>query len=226
MDYIIIVAGGKGMRMGAEVPKQFLPIGGKPILMHTIESFHEYNPELEIILVLPKSQHEYWKQLCTEHNFNVSHTIINGGDTRFESSRNGLAAIPDEEIGVAGIHDGVRPFVSKEVIDNCFETARDDFAAIPVLPVTDTIRYVDKQGGGKNVMRSDYRVVQTPQVFDIQLLKQAYNTDYQESFTDDASVVESLGCQATMVEGNRENIKITTPFDIIIAEALLKSQQK
>jgi len=226
MDYIIIVAGGKGMRMGAEVPKQFLPIGGKPILMHTIESFHEYNPELEIILVLPKSQHEYWKQLCTEHNFNVSHTIINGGDTRFESSRNGLAAIPDEEIGVAGIHDGVRPFVSKEVIDNCFETARDDFAAIPVLPVTDTIRYVDKQGGGKNVMRSDYRVVQTPQVFDIQLLKQAYNADYQESFTDDASVVESLGCQATMVEGNRENIKITTPFDIIIAEALLKSQQK
>jgi 2-C-methyl-D-erythritol 4-phosphate cytidylyltransferase len=226
MDYIIIVAGGKGMRMGAEVPKQFLPIGGKPILMHTIESFHEYNPELEIILVLPKSQHEYWKQLCTEHNFNVSHTIINGGDTRFESSRNGLAAIPDEEIGVAGIHDGVRPFVSKEVIDNCFETARDDFAAIPVLPVTDTIRYVDKQGGGKNVMRSDYRVVQTPQVFDIQLLKQAYNADYQESFTDDASVVESLGCQATMVEGNRENIKITTPFDIIVAEALLKSQQK
>ena len=226
MDYIIIVAGGKGMRMGAEVPKQFLSIGGKPILMHTIESFHEYNPELEIILVLPKSQHEYWKQLCTEHNFNVSHTIINGGDTRFESSRNGLAAIPDEEIGVAGIHDGVRPFVSKEVIDNCFETARDDFAAIPVLPVTDTIRYVDKQGGGKNVMRSDYRVVQTPQVFDIQLLKQAYNADYQESFTDDASVVESLGCQATMVEGNRENIKITTPFDIIIAEALLKSQQK
>lgn len=226
MDYIIIVAGGKGMRMGADIPKQFLSIGGKPILMRTIERFHEYNPELGIILVLPKSQHEYWKQLCTEHNFNVSHTIVNGGDTRFESSRNGLAAIPDEEIGVAGIHDGVRPFASKEVIENCFETARDDFAAIPVLPVTDTIRYVDKQGGGKNVMRSDYRVVQTPQVFDIQLLKQAYNADYQESFTDDASVVESLGCQATMVEGNRENIKITTPFDIIVAEALLKSQQK
>ncbi len=226
MDYIIIVAGGKGMRMGADTPKQFLSIGGKPILMRTIERFHEYNPELGIILVLPQSQQEYWKQLCTEHNFEVNHTIVNGGDTRFESSRNGLAAIPDEEIGVAGIHDGVRPFASKEVIENCFETARDDFAAIPVLPVTDTIRYVDKQGGGKNVMRSDYRVVQTPQVFDIQLLKQAYNTDYQESFTDDASVVESLGCQATMVEGNRENIKITTPFDIIIAEALLKSQQK
>lgn len=226
MDYIIIVAGGKGMRMGADIPKQFLPIDGKPILMRTIERFHEYNPELGIILVLPQSQQEYWKQLCVEHNFKVSHTIVNGGETRFESSRNGLAAIPDEEIGVAGIHDGVRPFVSKEVIDNCFETARDDFAAIPVLPVTDTIRYVDKQGGGKNVMRSDYRVVQTPQVFDIQLLKQAYNADYQESFTDDASVVESLGCQATMVEGNRENIKITTPFDIIIAEALLKAQQK
>ncbi|MDN5552619.1 2-C-methyl-D-erythritol 4-phosphate cytidylyltransferase [Prevotella sp.] len=226
MDYIIIVAGGKGMRMGADIPKQFLPIDGKPILMRTIERFYEYNPELGIILVLPQSQQEYWKQLCMEHNFKVSHTIVNGGETRFESSRNGLAAIPDEEIGVAGIHDGVRPFVSKEVIDNCFETARDDFAAIPVMPVTDTIRYVDKQGGGKNVMRSDYRVVQTPQVFDIQLLKQAYNAEYQESFTDDASVVESLGCQATMVEGNRENIKITTPFDIIVAKALLKSQQK
>ena len=225
MDYIIIVAGGKGMRMGADIPKQFLSIGGKPILMRTIERFHEYNPELGIILVLPQSQQEYWKQLCTEHNFEVNHTIVNGGDTRFESSRNGLATIPDEEIGVAGIHDGVRPLVSKEVIDNCFETARDDFAAIPVMPVTDTIRYVDKQGGGRNVMRSDYRVVQTPQVFDIQLLKHAYNAEYQESFTDDASVVESLGCQATMVDGNRENIKITTPFDIIVAEALLKSQQ-
>ncbi|BCS85550.1 2-C-methyl-D-erythritol 4-phosphate cytidylyltransferase [Prevotella herbatica] len=226
MDYIIIVAGGKGMRMGTDIPKQFIPIGGKPILMRTIEKFHEYNSELGIILVLPQSQQEYWKQLCIEHSFEVNHTIVNGGETRFDSSRNGLAAIPDEEIGVTGIHDGVRPFVSKEVIDNCFETARDDFAAIPVLPVTDTIRYVDKQGGGKNVMRSDYRVVQTPQVFDIQLLKQAYNADYQESFTDDASVVESLGCQATMVEGNRENIKITTPFDIIVAEALLKAQQK
>jgi 2-C-methyl-D-erythritol 4-phosphate cytidylyltransferase len=226
MDYIIIVAGGKGMRMGADIPKQFLPIGGKPILMHTIERFHEYNNELGIILVLPKSQQEYWKQLCREYDFDISHTIVNGGDTRFESSRNGLTAIPDEEIGVVGIHDGVRPFVSKEVIDNCFETAKDDFAAIPVMPVTDTIRYVDKQGGGKNVMRNDYRVVQTPQVFDIQLLKRAYDADYQESFTDDASVVEALGCQATMVDGNRENIKITTPFDIIIAEALLKSQQE
>ena len=225
MDYIIIVAGGKGMRMGTDIPKQFLPIGGKPILMRTIERVHEYNPKLGIILVLPQSQQEYWKQLCDEHNFIISHTIVNGGETRFESSRNGLATIPDEEIGVAGIHDGVRPLVSKEVIDNCFETARDDFAAIPVMPVTDTIRYVDKQGGGRNVMRSDYRVVQTPQVFDIQLLKHAYNAEYQESFTDDASVVESLGCQATMVDGNRENIKITTPFDIIVAEALLKSQQ-
>ncbi len=226
MDYVIIVAGGKGMRMGTDIPKQFLPIGGKPILMRTIESFYEYNPKLGIIIVLPQSQQEYWKQLCEKHNFTINHTIVNGGETRFESSRNGLATIQNEEIGVVGIHDGVRPLVSKEVIDNCFEAARDDFAAIPVLPVTDTIRYVDKQGGGKNVMRSDYRVVQTPQVFDIQLIKQAYNAEYQESFTDDASVVESLGCQATMVDGNRENIKITTPFDIIVAEAILKSQQK
>jgi 2-C-methyl-D-erythritol 4-phosphate cytidylyltransferase len=226
MDYIIIVAGGKGMRMGADIPKQFLLVDGKPILMRTIERFHEYSEALQIILVLPESQQDYWKKICQKYEFNIKHEIVNGGETRFESSRNGLAVIPDDENGIVGIHDGVRPFVALDVVDNCFETARDDYAAIPVMPVTDTIRYVDEQGGGKNVMRSDYRVVQTPQVFDIQLVKRAYTQDYRDEFTDDASVVEALGCQATMVEGNRENIKITTPFDIVVAEALLKSQQK
>ena len=221
VDYVIIVAGGKGLRMGSEIPKQFLPVAGKPILMRTIERFHEYDPSLNIILVLPESQQAYWHQLCEEHHFSIKHQIANGGDTRFQSSKNGLALIPDDEDGVVGIHDGVRPFVSKEVIEECFETAREEYAAIPVYAVTDTLRYIDQHGGGKNVLRSDYRVVQTPQTFDIGLAKQAFNQEYKEQFTDDASVVESLGCQVAMVEGNRENIKITTPFDIKIAEALL-----
>ena len=189
--------------------------------MRTIERFHEYDPALNIILVLPESQQAYWHQLCEEHHFDIKHQIANGGDTRFQSSKNGLALIPDDEDGVVGIHDGVRPFVSKEVIEECFETAREEYAAIPVYAVTDTLRYIDQHGGGKNVLRSDYRVVQTPQTFDIGLAKQAFNQEYKEQFTDDASVVESLGCQVAMVEGNRENIKITTPFDIKVAEALL-----
>lgn len=220
MDYVIIVAGGKGLRMGGETPKQFLCIGGKPILMRTIERFRAYSDELNIILVLPPSQQDYWRRLCREYGFTIEHAIADGGDTRFESSKNGLSLIPDDEEGVAGIHDGVRPFVSQSVICDCYETARDEYAAIPVLPVTDTLRYIDAHGGGKNVLRNDYRIVQTPQTFDIQLLKRAYLQPFRESFTDDASVVEALGCQVAMVEGNRENIKITTPFDMKIAEAM------
>ena len=225
MDYIIIVAGGKGLRMGGEIPKQFMEIGGLPVLMHTIKRFREYSEKLNIILVLPHDQQDYWRNLCEKHHFDVAHQVVDGGETRFESSKNGLSVIPDDEEGVVGIHDGVRPFVSVGVIERCFETARDEFACIPVLPVTDTIRYIDPHGGGKNVMRSDYRVVQTPQTFDISLLKQAFHQPYQENFTDDASVVEALGCQVQMVESNRENIKITTPFDLIVAEALLKKSR-
>lgn len=222
MDYIIIVAGGKGLRMGGDIPKQFMKIGGEPVLMHTLRRFREYSEKLNIILVLPHDQQGYWQQLCQQHHFDVEHQVVDGGETRFDSSKNGLSAIPDDAEGVVGIHDGVRPFVSVEVIDRCFETARDEYACIPVLPVTDTLRYIDPHGGGKNVIRSDYRIVQTPQAFDIALLKQAFNRPYQESFTDDASVVEALGCQVQMVEGNRENIKITTPFDLAVAETLMK----
>ena len=221
MDYIIIVAGGKGLRMGGEVPKQFMPIGGKPVLMRTIERFYDYSPELGIILVLPKDHQPLWHELCRKHHFTIPHRIADGGDTRFQSSKNGLSLIDDDEEGVVGIHDGVRPFVAREVVDRCFEAAREDYAAIPVMPVTDTLRYVDR-GHGHNVLRDFYRSVQTPQCFDIALAKQAFNQPYRETFTDDASVVESLGCQVTMVEGNRENIKLTTPFDLIVAEQLVK----
>ena len=221
MDYIIIVAGGKGLRMGSDIPKQFLPVCNLPVLMRTIRRFREYSADINIILVLPKSQQDYWHSLCKEYQFDERYSIADGGETRFHSVSNGLSLIPDNAEGVVGVHDGVRPFVSTSVIDECYETAREEYAAIPVYAVTDTLRYIDQRGGGKNVMRDDYRVVQTPQTFDIALAKQAFNQGYKAQFTDDASVVESLGCQVAMVEGNRENIKITTPFDIKVAEALL-----
>lgn len=221
MDYIIIVAGGKGLRMGGDLPKQFMPLHGKPVLMHTIEQFRAYSDELKIILVLPHEQQDYWRQICQKHNFTVEHTVVDGGQTRFHSSQNGVAAVPDDATGVIGIHDGVRPFVSEETIARCFEAARQFGAALPVLPVTDTLRRVTDDGG-YNVQRNDYRTVQTPQTFDAQLLKQAFKQPYSDNFTDDASVVEALGHKVTMVDGNRENIKLTTPFDLVVAEALIK----
>lgn len=221
MEYIIIVAGGKGLRMGGDLPKQFMPLHGKPVLMHTIERFRAYSDELKIILVLPHEQQDYWRQICQKHNFTIEHTVVDGGQTRFHSSQNGVAAVPDDATGVIGIHDGVRPFVSEETIARCFEAARQFGAALPVLPVTDTLRRVTDDGG-YNVQRNDYRTVQTPQTFDAQLLKQAFKQPYSDNFTDDASVVEALGHKVTMVDGNRENIKLTTPFDLVVAEALIK----
>lgn len=217
MDYVIIVAGGKGLRMGGEIPKQFLPVGGLPVLMRTMKRFHEYSPDLQIILVLPKAQQDYWRNLCKSHQFNIPYLLADGGKTRFHSVQNGLALIPDDEQGLVGVHDGVRPFVSVEVISRCYDLARQQQAVIPVVPVIETLRHV-----GEGVKpRDDYRLVQTPQVFDIQLLKAANRQPYQASFTDDASVVEAYGAKVTLVEGNRENIKITTPFDLRIAECLI-----
>ena len=223
MDYIIILAGGKGLRMGTDIPKQFLPIGGLPVLMHTVKRFREYSKELNIILVLPKQQQEYWQALCDEYQFMEDYIIADGGETRFHSIKNGLKLIPDDAQGLVGVHDGVRPFPSVEVIRNCYETARKTGSAIPVIPVVETIRHLGTKVQSSTVPRDEYRLVQTPQVFDIQLHKKAYAQDYRDSFTDDASVVESMGCAVTLVEGNRENIKITTPFDCVVAEAILSS---
>ncbi|MDE5783943.1 MAG: 2-C-methyl-D-erythritol 4-phosphate cytidylyltransferase [Prevotella sp.] len=217
MDYVIIVAGGKGLRMGGEIPKQFLPIGGIPVLMRTMMRFREYSDDLNIILVLPKAQQDYWRELCEKHNFTIEYQLADGGKTRFHSVQNGLALVPDDAQGVVGVHDGVRPFVTVEVIHACYETARSQKAAIPVTPVVETLRQMEKG----NVYRADYRLVQTPQTFDIQLLKAANRQPYTETFTDDASVVEAYGHPVAMVDGNRENIKITTPFDLKIAEILI-----
>ena len=215
-EYVIIVAGGKGLRMGGEIPKQFLPIGGVPVLMRTLMRFREYSTYLQIILVLPHEQQDYWLQLCKEYNFQVEYLLADGGPTRFHSVQNGLALIPDEVEGVVGVHDGVRPFVSVDVIRRCYEEARTEKAVIPVVPVVETLRHVEKG----NVFRDSYRLVQTPQVFDIQLLKAANRQPYRDTFTDDASVVEAYGHPVAMVDGNRENIKITTPFDLKMAEVL------
>ena len=220
MDYVIIVAGGKGLRMGSDIPKQFLPIGGKPVLMRTLERFRAYSSGLQIILVLPEAQQDYWRQLCEEYHFDVEYQLANGGQTRFHSVQNGLALVPDDAEGVVGVHDGVRPFPSIEVIRNCYETAREKKAVIPVIPVVETVRHLENEGS-VTVPRSDYRLVQTPQTFDIQLLKAANHQPYNDGFTDDASVVESYGHAITLVEGNRENIKITTPYDMKIAEVLI-----
>ena len=220
MDYVIIVAGGKGLRMGSDIPKQFLPIGGKPVLMRTLERFRAYDDALKIILVLPEAQQTYWRELCGQYHFDVEYQLANGGQTRFHSVQNGLALVPDDAEGVVGVHDGVRPFPCIEVIRNCYETARTKKAVIPVIPVVETVRHLE---GDKSVTvpRGDYRLVQTPQTFDIQLLKAANRQPYNDGFTDDASVVESYGFEITLVEGNRENIKITTPYDLKIAEVLI-----
>lgn len=216
--HIIIVAGGKGLRMGGEIPKQFLPIGGKPVLMRTMEAFHLYDNTIHIVLVLPVSQQAYWRELCEEYHFELSHEVADGGETRFHSVMNGLALVEGE--GLVGVHDGVRPFVSQEVIARCYAEAETKKAVIPVIGVVETVRRLEGTDS-VTVPRDRYQLVQTPQVFDVALLQRAYRQTYTEMFTDDASVVEALGEKVFLVEGNRENIKLTTPFDLKLAEMLI-----
>jgi len=224
--YAIIVAGGKGLRMGSEVPKQFLKVRGVPVLMLTLQKFHAFDPEMELIVVLPEDQKDYWRGLCLEHGCSIPHQIVVGGETRFHSVKNGLDLIGTDSNAVVGVHDGVRPFVSDEVLQRCYTLAEEKKAVIPVIPVVETIRrvYMEQcsvpRGGSVMVPRNEYRLVQTPQVFNVALLKQAYKQTYMVEFTDDATVVEATGIQVTLTEGNQENIKITTPFDLKIAEIM------
>jgi 2-C-methyl-D-erythritol 4-phosphate cytidylyltransferase len=217
--YALIVAGGAGKRMGAEVPKQFLELDGKPVLMHTIEKFGAYDSSLKIVLVLPEHQVTYWKELILKHSFVVPHLIVRGGIHRFNSVKNGLDAIDDE--GLVAIHDGVRPLVSTETIGRCFKTAGQFGNSVPVISPSDSLR-VAKGERNMPVRREQFRLIQTPQVFDIRKIKKAYLTDYSPEFTDDATVFERNGEVIRLVEGNRENIKITNPEDLAVASALLK----
>ena len=218
--YIIIVAGGKGLRMGGEIPKQFLPIGGKPVLMRTMEAFHAYDAEIQIVLVLPVAQQAYWKELCDQYTFALPYRLADGGETRFHSVKNGLDTIPTDEEALVGVHDGVRPFVSAEVIARCYAEAARVGAVVPVTDVVETVRHLEDGGGSTTVNRDEYKLVQTPQVFSLALLKQAYAQPYVPAFTDDASVVEALGHEVTLVQGHRENIKITTPFDLVVGRSM------
>lgn len=216
--FAVIVAGGSGSRMGAEIPKQFLELLGKPVLMHTIEVFRNFDADSEIIVVLPEPQIDFWKELCKKHSFDIEHHVVCGGKTRFHSVSNGLAKI--NESGIVFIHDGVRPLVSRETLKKCSEMAEIIGNAIPVLPINESLRKIDGELS-ISVDRSQYFGVQTPQTFRSEQILKAFQQEFDPLFTDDASVAEKAGFKIHLVEGNRENIKITTPVDLIMAEAIL-----
>jgi 2-C-methyl-D-erythritol 4-phosphate cytidylyltransferase len=216
----LIVAGGSGTRMETNVPKQFLLLAGKPILMHTIEVFY-FAGVNQIILVLPQSQIEFWNQLCQTHGFAIKHQLVAGGASRFESVNNGLQQCNDNDI--VAIHDGVRPFISKEIILNSFETALEKGNAVAAVRLKDSIRKVELLGN-KNVNRDNYYLIQTPQTFKAELIKEAYAAQDHINFTDDASVLEANGHAINLIPGDYKNIKITTPEDMLIAEAFLNTK--
>lgn len=223
--FMIVVAGGKGQRMGGDTPKQFRLLGGRPLLMLTLERLYAMDNTLKIVLVLPQEHVELWNGLCVESAFSVPLTVTVGGNTRFHSVQNGLAAIdePDAENALVGVHDGVRPFVSQSVVDNAYREAWNNGAVIPMIEIQDSLRHIiGGAGASETVPRDRYRLVQTPQVFKLSLLRRAYSQRYVEAFTDDASVVEAMGERVFAVEGNRENIKLTTPFDMMVAKTLLE----
>jgi len=217
-ESVIIVAGGSGKRFGSTTPKQFLNLNGKPVLMHALEVFFRYNPSIQIILVLPEAHVNTWNYLVEQHKFAVQHTLVLGGAERFNSVKNGLSVANGDLIAV---HDGVRPLAHCKTIEHCFAAAQEYGAAVPVIPIVETLRQLTAESS-ETVSRDSFRAVQTPQCFRAPLLREAYSQEYTPAFTDDASVVELAGHMIKLVEGNSENIKITNPVDLAIAEALLK----
>ncbi len=221
--YVIIVAGGIGKRFGADIPKQFVYLAGKPILLHTLEKFYGYLSDMKIVVVLPQEQIEAWNNICTEFGVNIPHQVVAGGSQRFFSVKNGLSLVPDGAL--VAIHDGVRPFVSFATLERTFVTAEQCTNAVPVIPVSESVRLCD--GANSSAFdRNKIKIVQTPQIFHSTILKKAYNQPFTELFTDDASVVEAMGEQICLVEGNTENIKITTPFDLVVGEAIFAKENK
>lgn len=216
--YVIIVAGGSGKRMGGEVPKQFLLVAGKPVLMHTVEAFTRTSDGFRFILVLPEEHFSTWNALCNEYNFSVPMQMVAGGKERFFSVKNALEYVPNGAL--VAVHDGVRPFVSKETINEAFKVAEKNGSAVPVIDEVDSLRRVS-DGTSQALNRAEYKRVQTPQVFQSTLLKTAYSQEFSSFFTDDASVVESISEKITLTNGNVENIKLTTPHELLLAEALV-----
>jgi 2-C-methyl-D-erythritol 4-phosphate cytidylyltransferase len=217
--YVIIVAGGTGVRMHSDIPKQFLNINGQPILFHTIRCFNDFLKGIPIILVLPEPYIDYWKSITKKNDFNINHQVTRGGETRFHSVKNGLELLG--EPGLVAIHDGVRPLVSKETLQRVFLKAEKSGNAIPAITVAESMRKVGADSS-EPVNRENFRLIQTPQCFHSDLIRKAYDQDFKDEFTDDASVVEALGIKINLVEGNPENIKITRPCDLKFAETLLK----
>jgi len=219
----LIVAGGFGTRMQSKIPKQFMEFNGLPLLMHTVNKFYAYDSSIELRVVLPESEVNTWNELCTEYNFNLPCKIFYGGETRFHSVKNGLHNLPSSAL--VGVHDGVRPLVSFGTITRCFKLAEINGTAVPVVPVSESIRRVE----GKDSISEErllYRIVQTPQVFSSEILLDAYNLPFEDSFTDDASVIEKAGYKIYLTEGNEENIKITSLKDLLIAEILNTQKEK
>ena len=219
---VIIVAGGSGKRMGTSVSKQFLLLHGKPILFHTIERFRAYDSEIQIVLVLPSCDISYWKNLCNEYDFDVHHTIVEGGNERFFSVLNGLNVI--EKSNYIAIHDGVRPLLSIDLIDRCFKDVIVHSAVVPVIRPVESVRYGTYQSSSL-LNRDSVFLVQTPQVFEYKLIKEAYGLEYDLFFTDDASVVQTYGASIHLIEGERWNIKITNPVDLKLAEFYCTSME-
>jgi 2-C-methyl-D-erythritol 4-phosphate cytidylyltransferase len=220
-EFALVVAGGKGTRIKTKLPKQFLELKGKPILLHTLEAFYRYSDKIQVVLVLPEDDFGIWKDICKKFNFNKPITLQRGGETRFQSVKNGLSKI--EGPGLVAIHDGVRPLVSEDIIGASFRLAAVHQSAVAAVRLKDSIRMTD-QDNTKAVDRSRFRLIQTPQTFDIDLIKQAYLIKEDLSLTDDASVAEKSGHVISLFEGSYENIKITTSEDLIVAEALLNSK--
>jgi 2-C-methyl-D-erythritol 4-phosphate cytidylyltransferase len=220
-EHALIVAGGKGTRIKSAMPKQFIELIGKPILLHTLEAFIRYCPTINIVLVLPEDDFEIWNNICKKFNFTYPIVLQKGGDTRFQSVRNGLQKI---SVGLVAIHDGVRPLVSEDIIGASFRLAAIHKCAIAAVRLKESIRMTD-QDNTKAVDRSRFRLIQTPQTFEVDLIKKAYEQKEDSSFTDDASVAERAGNTISLFEGNYENIKITTQEDLIVAKALMEGKR-
>ncbi len=222
--YAIIVAGGAGRRMHSDIPKQFIPVAGQPLMMHTINAFYNYSDKIKLIVVIHPDFTDLWNELCRKSDFNIPHKVVPGGKERFDSVKNGLNAINKED-GLVAVHDAVRPFVSTELINAAFDNAAIHGASVPVIAINDTLREIISDES-RIIDRSNLFLVQTPQVFSVRMLKKAYQQQYDERFTDDAAVIESLGEKVHYFPGERNNLKITWPEDVVLAEAVMKASKQ
>lgn len=220
--FAIIVAGGTGSRLGGEIPKQFLLLGGKPLLMHSIETFYKYDPSIHIIVAMHPAYTGKWTELCAESHFMIPHQMAPGGETRFHSVKNALALVSGS--GLVAVHDAARPLATVDLMARTFKEAADHGTAIPCVPVNETVRSVEN-GGVNLIDRNTLRITQTPEVFDIALLRKAYKQPYRETFTDDGSVLEAMGHPILLVEGEATNMKVTLPGDIEVAEVFVRRQE-